>query len=235
MASVEGPRGLQQNKLTSLVSTPRFDFRDSSKWVFRYHKDSRQHWDKRANQLVQAVMTDTDNALQDFTYASPKSKHELIELASFFGTDIEPLKIATSSKLMAEAMLQYSNPDDISVREQFEFFSEGTLYTKPEMFFSGLNHYFYVQRQKENLAQMMDITLRRRTETFPDKDPNCESTFIRRNVNRMIAGTTQNGQKEFARNYSQNKDMYDLFGLRYDETESKLVRIVPPSEEAKMP
>lgn len=233
MASAEGYRLLQQNKLTSLVGTRAFDFRDSSKWVFRYHKDSRTHWDKRADQLVNEVVTNTDTALQDFVYASPKSKLELIELGSFFGTRMEPLKVAASSKLIAEAMLQYSNPDDISVEDQQAFFTQGILYTKPEMFFSGLNHYFYAQRQKETLGHMMDVTKQRRLETFPDRDPNYEATFIRRNVNKALTGTPANGQKEFLRNYTQNRDMYEFFGLRYDEAESKLVRIVPPSEEAK--
>lgn len=233
MAAVEGLRGLQQNKLTSLVGTSRFDFKDSSKWIFRYHKDSRAHWNKRADQLVDAVMTDTDNALQDFVYASPKTKLELIELSSNFGLKMELLRVATSSRLIANAMLQYSNPDGISVAEQFDFFTGGILYIKPKMFFGGLNLYFYEQRQSEFLEKGVKINKMRRREEFPDKDPCCESAFIRKNANKALSDSGEKEKQEFMRSYEHNRDMYELLGLRYDGEQGKFIHIIPVSDPAE--
>lgn len=225
MASAEGRRLLQQNELTSLVSSPKWNLRDSSKWIFRYHKDSRPHWNHNSDRLVNSFLNNGDEALQDYTYASPRQKMRLIELAGFFGSEIGYGNFMAARQMITQGMMQYSNPDKESVKEQYEFLVEEgkNTYTNPESLFYGIDDYFDSIRPIEMHESLLKAAIERRQEVLPEKDPHYERYFMRKNINKALMNVAN--RDVFMTHYERNRQKFEDFGLRYDETENKLIHI----------
>jgi hypothetical protein len=236
MAAVEVYGPLQQNKLTSVVNAPDWEFRKSNRWVNRYFKEFRPKWDERSNTLTRQINTHPDESYKLFEYATPGDKFKLIELTSCFGTGSENSEVASS--LLAAAIQQYSNPDGLSINEQYEFFYDRGLHmeTKPVILLEGLDIFFNSLREDQFHEDKMIALEMRRNKELPQIRPAYETHFMRHAINAAITMHRENkgaDMEMFRLHFETNKDMYEHFGLIYDETEKRARAFYDPLPEPK--